>query len=1020
MPTRVSNGDIFFLKGKRIMKTKHTNKAIERLCRVIALFLVVVLIFGAVVIAEGPAYSHSAGWGLGGHTTEPALSLPELENANEEPEEGIDVCMMWANHTEIVRSYMSNANIAAFGQLPNAGGNTGAQWVLCGSGTLVVQPGAIDWNMGTESPWHVYRDDIQKIIFDFDEPVLVGPRLRSLFNGLANVHTIVGLEYFDTSNVNSMNSTFNGASSLVDIGDLSGWDVGNVITMHAMFRGTSSLESLNLSGWSTGNVTSMSEMFRDASSLANLELSGWDTGNVTTMHSMFLGISNLAELDLSAWNTGNVTIMAFMFQGATSLEHLDLSGWDVGRVTTMDAMFRNAASLISIGDVSKWDTGSVVNMSRVFRDARSIEHLDLSGWDTSAATDMHWMFHSANSLESLNLSGWSVNNVTDMSHMFIGATSLQRLVLGEEFEFIPTAALPNIPVVGTFTGNWVNIDNGTVRSSAALMADTDLLGTWVWQRAFDVTYMVAGSAPASFSPEIPGVASYMLGETGIAVAQALASADTTDGTQLGTWTFGGWATDDVAVENGAFTMPGNNVEFRGVWEFTPAPPSEHVVTYTVIGNAPASFTPALSTLGGSYEDGVTITVAANLTTASNLYVDGITLGVWTFVGWSRSGAFVMPDYDVTITGSWAFAPNDSFDVTYTVIGDAPENFSPAIPGLSSYQQGITDIIVAEGLTSTDTTDGMQVGTWIFSGWATEDATVEDGMFAMPANHVLFTGAWIFTPSSDSGAGDTNTGGGVVSSPSTTGNVVQGTGGGQSVSDIISAPRSEHHAFIIGFGDGTVRPNLFITRAQVATIFFRLMPDDARQQYWIQLSPFADVNIDYWFSNAVSTGYNAGIVVGMPDGSFQPNREITRAELAAAAVRFMNFEQTAGQSRFADANGHWAEGYINTAAAMGWITGYADGTFRPDASITRAETAALINRMLNRLPETADDLLEGMIKWPDNADILAWYYLYIQEATNSHTYHRNPDNIYETWEALIPNRPWYRLEMPTSQPGDLFR
>jgi len=138
------------------------------------------------------------------------------------------------------------------------------------------------------------------------------------------------------------------------------------------------------------------------------------------------------------------------------------------------------------------------------------------------------------------------------------------------------------------------------------------------------------------------------------------------------------------------------------------------------------------------------------------------------------------------------------------------------------------------------------------------------------------------------------------------------------------------------------------------------------------------------------------------------------------VRFMGQNPNNSNPVFNDISEHWAMGYINTAAQMGWVMGDAGlgGAFRPDDFITRAEIAALINRMLNRLPETADDLLPGMIIWPDNTDITTWYYLYVQEASNSHTYVRKVDGMHEKWVELIPNRQWELLERPWSQPGDI--
>jgi len=233
----------------------------------------------------------------------------------------------------------------------------------------------------------------------------------------------------------------------------------------------------------------------------------------------------------------------------------------------------------------------------------------------------------------------------------------------------------------------------------------------------------------------------------------------------------------------------------------------------------------------------------------------------------------------------------------------------------------------------------------------------------------------------------------------------------------------HHAYLIGFAeDGTIRPRENINRAQVATIFFRLISDSARAHYWMQTNPFPDVVLEQWFNNGVSTTTNASIFVGMPDGTFQPMRSITRAELAATIVRFMDGSMDNGTAQFNDIDGHWAHGYINTAANNGWVRGDEGlgGRFRPDAPITRAETTAMINRMLQRLPETPDDLLPDMVIWPDNMNESAWYYLYIQEATNTHYYVMKADGIHETWEELLEPRMWQVLERPYSRPEHIFQ
>ena len=226
---------------------------------------------------------------------------------------------------------------------------------------------------------------------------------------------------------------------------------------------------------------------------------------------------------------------------------------------------------------------------------------------------------------------------------------------------------------------------------------------------------------------------------------------------------------------------------------------------------------------------------------------------------------------------------------------------------------------------------------------------------------------------------------------------------------------DHHAYIIGYPDGSVRPNANITRAEVATIFFRLICDYYRISIWSQENPFPDVELRHWFNNAISTLTNANYLYGYPDGYFRPNQSMTRAEFAAIIVRIMGERgaMATATNSFIDVAGHWGEAYISVAYMLGWVRGYGEGTFRPDQYITRAETAALVNRALNRLPEYPTDLLEGMVTWPDNMNQNAWYYLYMQEATNSHYHEMKDCGIHETWTELITPREWWRLERPDS-------
>lgn len=223
-------------------------------------------------------------------------------------------------------------------------------------------------------------------------------------------------------------------------------------------------------------------------------------------------------------------------------------------------------------------------------------------------------------------------------------------------------------------------------------------------------------------------------------------------------------------------------------------------------------------------------------------------------------------------------------------------------------------------------------------------------------------------------------------------------------------RDDHVAYIMGYPDGTVQPEGEITRAEACTIFFRLLTDSSRDYYFARTNDYSDVNRGDWFNNAISTLSNAGIVTGYNDGTFRPNQPITRGEMAKIIANFANLNK--GTKSFTDLSGHWSKTYVELAAGNGWIAGYPDGSFRPDQKITRAETVTMINRVLERVPAKELRLLSRsiMLTFPDNKPG-DWYYIAIQEASNSHEYQRS---VYETtgdemWTKLIDNVDWTKLE-----------
>jgi len=303
----------------------------------------------------------------------------------------------------------------------------------------------------------------------------------------------------------------------------------------------------------------------------------------------------------------------------------------------------------------------------------------------------------------------------------------------------------------------------------------------------------------------------------------------------------------------------------------------------------------------------------------------------------------------------------------------------------------TDIRIADTAYTvrSHTAAGISRMAYNFTGWNTEadgsgTSYAAGDAITITANVNLYA-QWVFVP------GSGNNGGGELPS---------------------------RQAYLIGAG-GYIHPNANITRAEVATIFFRLINDDMRAANWSQTNPYSDVRLENWFNNAVSTTTQLGVFRGRPDRTFAPNQAITRAELVVAVVRLMD---AAGildveKDMFSDIYGHWANAYINAAAMQNWIRGPHGhgGAFYPDRPITRAETAAIINRIFDRLPESTADLLPDMLIWPDNASTDAWYYLYLQAASNSYTFEMKPGGVYERWIALIPVRDWAALERPDSMP-----
>ncbi|MCL2337008.1 MAG: S-layer homology domain-containing protein [Firmicutes bacterium] len=362
-----------------------------------------------------------------------------------------------------------------------------------------------------------------------------------------------------------------------------------------------------------------------------------------------------------------------------------------------------------------------------------------------------------------------------------------------------------------------------------------------------------------------------------------------------------------------------------------------------------------------------------------------------------------------------YVRSDAYTVTYNANGDniggtvVSDTNSPYLPG--------------DPVTVLGNTGNLTKANYNFAGWNTKaDGTGTSYMpgatFSMPANDVILYAQWTPTGGGGGGGGGGSGGSGGSNTPSK-----PSTGGDANILAIpadntgtppVALNKSDHIAYILGYPDGKIHPGANISRAEVATIFFRLFTDGSRKANWSASNSYGDVSSSNWYNNSVSTLSKARILNGYPDGTFHPNASITRAEFAAMAARFASGSPTTAIT-FSDLNGNWATDEIYRAAGLGWINGYPDGTFRPNQNITRAEAMSIVNRVLNRRVTSTDDLLSQMARWSDNSNVTAWYYFEVQEATNSHTYHRKADGVSEKWTSIMANPDWSALEQPGYRP-----
>ncbi|MCL2338239.1 MAG: S-layer homology domain-containing protein, partial [Firmicutes bacterium] len=441
----------------------------------------------------------------------------------------------------------------------------------------------------------------------------------------------------------------------------------------------------------------------------------------------------------------------------------------------------------------------------------------------------------------------------------------------------------------------------------------------------------------------------------------------------------------------------------GVPELTTADPARRI-EYSISGDNLLTVDNLAS--GDSFT--VTYTVTAQPADAGKILTNTVTL-TYTYNNGNGpvEGSAAAQNDIVTVAPQ---AQTNTYMVTYN--GNGSTGGTVVSDTSSPYQPGAAVTVLGN-------TGSLTKPNYKFAGWNTKaDGTgisyAPGDTFGMPANDVTLYAQWTLTgggggsgsstPSKPSTGGDAK----AVSIPATTDT---GTNTGTPPAVLNS---TDHIAYILGYPDGKIHPGANITRAEVATIFFRLFTDDSRKANWATSNSYGDVSSSKWYNNAVSTLSTARILKGYPDGTFHPNASITRAEFAAMAARFAS-GSPATAITFSDLNGNWATDEIYRAAGLGWITGYPDGTFRPNQNITRAEAMSIVNRVLNRRVISADDLRSDMTVWSDSSNVTAWYYFDVQEATNSHTYQRKADGVSEQWTAIVANPDWSAMQQPGYQP-----
>ena len=587
------------------------------------------------------------------------------------------------------------------------------------------------------------------------------------------------------------------------------------------------------------------------------------------------------------------------------------------------------------------------------------------------------------------------------------------------------------------------------------MVEGGLTFVGIWERTqkeYGVTYDYACTDPA-LVPNWKVWATLPENKDTYTVGQKVTTAakpdDVEDGEYI--WKFVTWKLGDTEVApNTQVEMVAGGLTFVGIWEHTQ---KEYGVTYDYACTDPA-LVPNWKVWATLPENKDTYTVGQKVTTAAK--PDDVEDGeyIWKFVTWKLGDTEVAPNTQVemvagglTFVGIWEHTQKE-YGVTYSYDPSLPAEVQATLP------KNPDTYTVGQKVTTAAKPNSVRVGEyiWTFKTWKLGNTEVApntqvemvsgglhfEGIWETKLIHYSLTIQYVDKKGKELAEShmDLLSKGEAykVDSPKIKGYklkdkddaVIKGTmpgrnltievvyikkstGGGSGTIDSPNKPTTkapaltlntdDHFAFINGYPDGSVQPEGKVTRAETAAILYRIMGDECQSYYKTNSSSYSDVARGDWYNTYVATLENAGVIVDTrTNGKFRPNDAITRAELASMIAQFAGLE-SASAAKFNDVGSrYWAAEEIAIAAKMGWINGYPDGSFRPDRNVTRAELMAMVNRALGRTPKSAGDLLSGMKTWRDNANVNAWYYLDVQEATNDHTYTKS--GTHETWKKLL--------------------